>query len=150
MLHAVIEVAVMLLVSLVAVISVAGWAAALLDIVVFLGGTGYGIVYLKAQLCIKRENSNAKSPGSFLSNECTVVPNGWFWQLFPTFMPLLVDSVCCYFGTAHNHLLPGTLVSIRAYGSQVAFQAKARENMDRYNTSAYALYDLNRYVKFLM
>ena len=65
-------------------------------------------------------------------------------------MLLLVDSVCCYLSASHNHFLLGTLVSIRAYGSQAAFQAKARENMDRYNRSAYVLYDLNRYIKFLM
>lgn len=63
MLELLIERTVMLLVSLVAVISVAGWTAALLGAVVFLAGVGCGIVYLKAQLCIKRENSNAKSPG---------------------------------------------------------------------------------------
>ena len=66
-LAALVELAVTLLVSLAAVISVAGWTAALLGAVVFLGGAGYGMVYLKAQLCIKRENSNAKSPGNFLS-----------------------------------------------------------------------------------
>lgn len=64
MLEALIEITVMLLVSLVAVISIAGWTAALLGAIVFFAGAGCGVVYLKAQLCIKRENSNAKSPGS--------------------------------------------------------------------------------------
>lgn len=56
-----------------------------------------------------------------------------------------MDLVCYSFSAAHNHYLLEPLVSIRAYGAQAAFQAKARENIDRYNRSAYALYDLNRY-----
>lgn len=57
------ELIAMLSVSLAAVIYVAGWRAAVLGVVVAIIGFGFGTIYLKAQLCIKRENSNARSPG---------------------------------------------------------------------------------------
>lgn len=58
-----IELTATLTVSLTAVIYIAGWVAALLGIAIALVGYICGSIYLKAQLCVKRENSNAKSPG---------------------------------------------------------------------------------------
>lgn len=54
-----------LVVSLVAVVFVAGWRALLLGAFIAIAGAGWGSIYLRAQLCVKRENSNAKSPGTF-------------------------------------------------------------------------------------
>jgi hypothetical protein len=58
------EITILLATTLAAVIYIAGWRAALLGLIVAAAGTGCGILYLKAQLCVKRENSNAKSPGN--------------------------------------------------------------------------------------
>lgn len=73
MLEGLIKITAFLLVTLIAVISMAGWISALLGVIVFAAGAGCGMVYLKAQLCIKRENSNAKSPGRSLFSLCFVV-----------------------------------------------------------------------------
>lgn len=62
-----IELFAMLSVCLAAVIYIAGWRAAVLGVVVAIIGFGLGTIYLKAQLCIKRENSNARSPGQDLN-----------------------------------------------------------------------------------
>lgn len=55
-----------LIVSLAAVVFVAGWRTLVLGAFITLAGAGWGSIYLRAQLCVKRENSNAKSPGAYL------------------------------------------------------------------------------------
>ena len=58
------EISLLLATTLGAVIYIAGWRAGLWGLVVAAAGIGCGTIYLKAQLCVKRENSNAKSPGN--------------------------------------------------------------------------------------
>lgn len=62
-----IQISIMLLVSLAAVVFIAGWQAIVVGVITAVAATTWGAIYLRAQLCVKRENSNAKSPGNFLS-----------------------------------------------------------------------------------
>ena len=57
---------IVLIIALAAVVYIAGWRAVLMGSVITIAGVGCSRVYLKAQLCVKRENSNARSPGIFL------------------------------------------------------------------------------------
>lgn len=61
-----IELATLLTVTLAAVIYIAGWGALLMGFIVAGVGFAFGIVYLKAQLCVKRKNSNARSPSTWV------------------------------------------------------------------------------------
>lgn len=58
------QILISLVVALVAVVYVAGWRAVILGLLIVFAGAGWGSIYLRAQLCVKRENSNAKSPGA--------------------------------------------------------------------------------------
>jgi hypothetical protein len=58
------EATILLTIALAAVVYIAGWRAALWGLIVGVAGIACGMIYLKAKLCVKRENSNAKSPGS--------------------------------------------------------------------------------------
>lgn len=61
---------IMLMIALAVVVYVSGWRAVLMGSAIAFVGVGFSRVYLKAQLCVKRENSNAKSPGIVLSCFC--------------------------------------------------------------------------------
>lgn len=66
--EAFIQISIMLLVSLAAVVYIAGWRAIFVGAIVAIAAATWGAIYLRAQLCVKRENSNAKSPGNPLLN----------------------------------------------------------------------------------
>ncbi|KAF8904793.1 hypothetical protein CPB84DRAFT_1772829 [Gymnopilus junonius] len=70
-----------------------------------------GNIYLKAQLSVKREMSNAKSP------------------------------VLAHFSAAISGI-----VSVRAYGAQVAFKAESLNRIDHYVRIARISYNLNRWI----
>lgn len=59
----VLQTIVTLSVSLIAVVFIAGWQALVLGSIIAVTGSFCANIYLRAQLCVKRENSNAKSPG---------------------------------------------------------------------------------------
>jgi ABC-type multidrug transport system fused ATPase/permease subunit len=80
-------------------------------VVVAILGAWCGQIYIKAQLSVKREMSNARSP------------------------------VLGHFGAAISGL-----VSIRAYGAQLAFKKESLVRIDRYTRAARTFYNLNRWV----
>lgn len=89
---------VMLSVSLVAVVWIAGWQALVLGSVVAVVGSFCANIYLKAQLCVKRENSNAKSPGMVNFRFGLLFMSGRYSNLvqyYHTFMPPWEASVRC-------------------------------------------------------
>ncbi|KAH9166806.1 hypothetical protein EDB89DRAFT_2115743 [Lactarius sanguifluus] len=105
-----IEVSVSMLLKLIAVVyltpgfSIPGIAVAVL-------GVWLGRVYMKAQIAIKREMSNAKAP------------------------------VLGHFGAS-----VAGLVSIRAYGAQLAFREESYRRIDRYSRANRSFWNMNRWI----
>ncbi|EGO28521.1 hypothetical protein SERLADRAFT_354415 [Serpula lacrymans var. lacrymans S7.9] len=85
---------------------------------ILVGALGWicGKFYMKAQLSVKREMSNAKAP------------------------------VLGHFGAAIAGLSKTMQASIRAYGAQQAFKAESLARIDRYTKVARMFYNLNRWV----
>ena len=97
-------------------------------IVALLGGW-CGQIYIKAQLSVKREMSNAKSPvlGHF----------GAAIAGLGSYITILVDIY---------NILKASAVSIRAYGAQSAFMGESLVRIDKYTRAARTFYNLNRLV----
>jgi hypothetical protein len=101
-----------------------------------------GVVYIKAQLSVKRENSNATLPG----NDFILIP------IFSPESNIQITSVTSHFHIAvvgvisllDFSMLIGLTVSIRACGIQTAFKAKSCDQIDTYAQSALILWHLNR------
>jgi hypothetical protein len=95
------------------------------------GVIGYwcGQVYIKAQLSVKREMSNARSP--VLSHFGAAITGlGGYGISKGTTSRLTISSV-----------------SIRAYGAQDSFKNESNNRINRYTRSARTFYNLNRYAK---
>lgn len=89
-----------------------------------------GNIYMKAQLSVKREMSNAKSPvievlGSAIAG-----------------LSKSTQRTACILALI---LIPLHSASIRAYSAQSAFKAKMLYRVDRYVRVARTLYNVNRY-----
>lgn len=96
-------------------------------LVVGILGGWFGQIYIKAQLSVKREMSNAKSP--VLSHFGAAVAGlGTLIHVIFYNTPLTISS----------------LVSIRAYGAQNAFKQVSLDRINRYVRSARVFYNLNR------
>ena len=104
-----------------------GWPALLSGSFITITGGWLGRVYLKAQLPIRREMSNAKAP--MMSSVGTAL-NG------------LSESFLLFCLLVSN--LSFSTVSIRAYGSQEYFRVQLRERVDNYVRAALTFYNINR------
>jgi hypothetical protein len=101
-------------------------------IIIAVAGARLGQVYMKAQIAIKREMSNAKAPvlghfGAAVAGLSSFYFDAMFW---------VVD-------TGSDTL---TLASIRAYGAQLAFREESYKRIDRYTRAGRSFYNLNRQV----
>lgn len=91
-------------------------------------GAWCGQIYIKAQLSVKREMSNARSP--VLGHFGAAIAGLGKHSLF-SFQVYLIRLA----------------VSIRAYGAESEFKAESLVRIDRYTRSARTFYNLNRYVE---
>ena len=91
-------------------------------------GAWLGRVYMKAQIAIKREMSNAKAPvlGHFGASIAGLGANTSH------------DDGC------NISLTSLFKVSIRAYGAQHAFREESYRRIDKYTRSGRAFYNMNR------
>jgi len=93
-------------------------------------GAWLGQVYMKAQIAIKREMSNAKAP--VLGHFGAAVAG--------------ISSLCAL---CVGSILTTTyflLASIRAYGAQVAFREESYRRIDKYSRAGRSFYNMNRQV----
>jgi len=99
-------------------------------VVVFVLGYIAGQLYIKAQLSVKREMSNHRSPvlSHFGAAIAGISQSRTFYHY----------DVC--------DLSPPFSASIRAYGAQAAFKGKSLERIDGYARPARTFYNCNRYV----
>ena len=88
-----------------------------------------GQVYMKAQLSVKREMSNAKSP--VLSHFGAAIAG----------LGVFIDD-----GALRTYTDCVDVVSIRAYNAQHTFKLESLNRINRYTRSARTFYNLNRYV----
>lgn len=94
-------------------------------------GGAIGQVYIQAQMSVKRELSNAKSP---------------VLSVFGGAMSGLGEHAVC--DTLLFYLQHAYLVSIRAYGAQQYFRSQLLERIDHYTRANRAFNNLQRYVTF--
>jgi hypothetical protein len=96
-------------------------------VIIAVVGAWLGQVYMKAQIAIKREMSNAKAPvlGHFGAAVAGISSFSFVW---------VVD-------TWSDTL---TLASIRAYGAQLAFREESYKRIDRYTRAGRSFYNMNR------
>lgn len=92
-------------------------------------GAWLGHVYMKAQIAIKREMSNAKSP--VLGHVGTVVAG---------------ISSCAFILVWYLILTKFPSASIRAYGAQLAFREESYRRIDKYSRAGRSFYNMNRCV----
>lgn len=93
-------------------------------------GTWCGRLYAKAQLSVRRESSNAKSP---ILNHFGAAMTG-----------IGKYKSAAHFRRGLSYLSPS--VSIRAYGAQEAFKSELMCRIDRRVRADRTIYNLNRYV----
>ena len=100
--------------------------------VVLILGAWCGQIYMKAQLCVKREMSNAKAPvlGHFGAAIAGLSKS--------SFLFVLTLLVLCK--------LTRIQASIRAYGAQKQFRAESYRRIEKYVRAARSFYNLNRWV----
>lgn len=112
-----------------------------------IGFFGYwlGQIYMKAQLSVKREMSNAKSP--------VLAQYGSFPLSTPLISRLIAASVLpSLVSVSHicQRLILGLLIcikaSIRAYGAQNSFMQESYKRIDKYTRTARTYYNLNRWI----
>lgn len=117
-----------LLVNFWAAVVVAGWSALLSGLIVAGIGGFLGRVYLKANLCIRREMSNAKAP---------------VMSLVSATLTGLRKYIC----VPSNRLLTIAYpASIRAYGAQGLFRDRLTKRVDVYIRCSFTFYDINRWI----
>lgn len=92
-----------------------------------------GHMYMRAQLPIKREMSNAKAPVL-----------GHFGAAIAGLSELAIPIFVYNFSLIHNP------ASIRAYGAQEAFKQQSLRRIDLYSRTARAFYSVNWYGRFFM
>lgn len=104
-------------------------------VIAVLGGW-LGQMYMKAQIAIKREMSNAKAPvlGHFGAavagiSACALLGH----DILPVLRICFSD---CDFA----------LASIRAYGAQLAFREESYRRIDKYSRAGRSFYNMNRQV----
>lgn len=85
-------------------------------------------VYIKTQLSVKRETSNARAP--VLSHFGAMVAG---------------LGASSRWDFLHSSVLTIILVSIRAYGAQEAFIQESYRRVDKYTRAAVTAYNVNRY-----
>ena len=91
-------------------------------------GGWLGQVYIKAQLCVKREMSTAKAPVlGILGGAIAGLRECARFSLFDLFLTLCLDPA-----------------SIRAYRAQNAFKSETGNRVNRYVRAARSYYNLNR------
>jgi hypothetical protein len=101
-------------------------------VIIAVVGARLGQVYMKAQIAIKREMSNAKAPvlghfGAAVAGLSSFSFDAMFWVV-----DIGSDTL--------------TLASIRAYGAQLAFREESYKRIDRYTRAGRSFYNMNRQV----
>lgn len=108
-----------------------GWPALVSGVLTTVMGGWLGLVYLRAQLCVKREWSNAKSP--VVSQIGTVLSSISTQGILHTCFVLFINV---------------RLVTIRAYSAQAYFRRELSKRLDDYSRAGRTHYDLNRWISF--
>lgn len=101
-------------------------------VIIAVVGARLGQVYMKAQIAIKREMSNAKAPVL-----------GHFGAAVAGLSSFSFDAMLWVVDTGSDAL---TLASIRAYGAQVAFREESYKRIDKYTRASRSFYNMNRQV----
>lgn len=99
-------------------------------VIIAVVGAWLGQVYMKAQIAIKREMSNAKAP--VLGHFGAAVAG--------------LSSLMLRFRVVDTETDMMTLASIRAYGAQSAFREESYKRIDRYTRAGRSFYNMNRQV----
>ena len=97
-------------------------------IVISFLGAWCGQIYIKSQLSVKREMSNARAPVL-----------GHFGAAIAGLSKHLILSLVL---SLSHHFL----ASIRAYGAQESFRLESYKRLDRWSRPSRTFYNLNRYV----
>lgn len=125
---------VFLISALVTTVAMTGWPALFAGLIMaFLGGM-LGHIYLKGQLSIRREMSNAKSP---VMSQVGAVLAG-------------LRKLSLVHGRVDISDALLSSASIRAYGAHAMFRAGLRKRQDHYARAALTFYDINRWVAVRM
>lgn len=90
-------------------------------------GAWCGQIYIKSQLSVKREMSNARAPVL-----------GHFGAAVAGLSKRITSFLCI--------MLMPVLASIRAYGAQQAFKEESHKRINKYTRAARTFYNLNRWV----
>lgn len=94
-------------------------------LLVFIVGGWCGQIYMKAQLSVKRETSNAKAPVVAHFNAA-------------------ISGLGIYFSLLQTTDTDLFQVSVRAYGAQLLFRQESYKRIDHYTRAARTFFNLNR------
>ena len=97
-------------------------------VMAFVIGAALGQIYIKAQLSVKREMSNARSP------------------VLSHFGAAIAGIGACFFYLERGVASSTFLVSIRAYSAQNSFRQESLHRIDKVTRASRTFYNLNRWI----